>query len=266
MRGKAFGRGRSGGAVGAALLLGLAGCHDHDHDHGDHSHGDGTALLEITANGAAGIEQGLAADDFTDGWAVRFTRFEVVVTEAHAADTTFTGPFTADLARPSMGQGHALTAQEVPEGHHGAPSFTLGRMAVAGTATFAAGTADEVVKTFAWTFEGVTAYRDCQTVVHVHADGSGHEGPSGRFEITLHGERLFHDALGSRTPTLQFAAYAAADADADGVVTAAELAAAGVGDLGVGDTAVTNLWGYLEAQAGTLGRANGADPCTVGPP
>lgn len=252
--------------IALVCALGLVGCDDDkasDEDgHADEGHhGDATAPLEITAYGEAYAEHGIPAEDFADGWAVSFSKFEVVIADVAAADHEFAGPFTADLAADSMGQGHVLTTHEVPEGHHPTPGFAIERLTVEGTATLA-----DATKTFAWVFEAAEVYSACESVVHVHSDGTEHEGADGRFEITLHADQLFFDALGGETPDRRFAALAAADADADGIITQAELAAAALPpDYTGADASVADLWAWIAAQAATLARANGEDPCTITP-
>jgi hypothetical protein len=257
---------RTRGALGLLAVLGLAACeHEHDdghthdsdahadehtHDGGhetdgghehDGGHGEGTALLEVTADGESDVEQGLAAADFADGWAVTFSKFEVVIADVSAADHEFAGPFTADLSADSMGQGHVLTSHEVPEGHHGSPGFTLVSLSVEGT-----GVLDGTTKTFAWTFNTPTVYSACVTAVHVHADPEAHDGPSGRFEITLHGAQLFSATLGDPDAERFFGPLAAADADADGAISQAELAAAALPASYTGaDAAVVDLGAWL---------------------
>ena len=72
---------------------------------------------------------------------------------------------------------------------------------------------------FAWSFRSDFEYTDCGTIAF-------HSDDSQSLEIRMQGAALFQDRLEAADAELVFEPYAAADADADGVITLDELAEA----------------------------------------
>jgi hypothetical protein len=92
------------------------------------------------------------------------------------------------------------------------------------------------------------------------------DGVFTRTEITIHGDHLFQDDLAAAEPDLAFDLIAASDRDADGEVTAAELAAQDIRTQAryqVGNVPATNLWAFIAHQATTLGHVDGGGHCQI---
>ncbi len=137
-----------------------------------------------------------------------------------------------------------------------------------GASVRAVGTAvhEGTTYSFDWSFTTATQYRNC-------VDGDGNAGvvvPDGgqvSMEITVHGDHLFFDDLQAEDSNLRFAAFAAADTDADQVITLEELAGVDLTDLPTGqygtggDSSLTNLRQYVEAQTNSLIHFNGEGDC-----
>jgi hypothetical protein len=68
-------------------------------------------------------------------------------------------------------------------------------------------------------FATATTYTACESLAVVE------QGAAATIQLTIHGDHLFHDDLFAAEPNVTFETLAAADADADGEVTPAELAA-----------------------------------------
>src|SRR5690606_27829137 len=133
--------------------------------------------------------------------------------------------------------------------------FTLVSVDIEGTAT----RGDEI-KRFHWRLDAPTRFAACETTTTVP------EGGEGRFEITIHADHLFYDSLVSSEPALRFDAFAAADADDDGLITPEELAAADIGAYDAGsEGGVDDLWAWLLAQTRTLGHVDGEAHCHASP-
>jgi hypothetical protein len=217
----------------------------------------GVGELEIRAWGEEFIEVGVPADAMADGWSVSFARFEVSISDLEIAGVAMADPGAVDLALPSDGVGHRLgRISSVAAGEYDDARFTLTRAIVEGSASNGG-----VTKTFAWTFEVPTRYSGCETRTVVPADGVG------EFQITVHADHLFFASLVAEDPDLRFAALAAADddGDGDGVITQAELQAAGLGSYDPGNLDIADLWAFLVAQAGTMGHVDGEGHCDAEP-
>lgn len=217
----------------------------------------GEGDVTVTAYGEALIEEGIGADQFSDGWSVTFDRFLVSLRDIRLAGRSVAAA-QVDLVTPSAGRGQVLDTFRVDEGDYAGASFTIERLEVEGTAIKAAGTADEATKSFAWTFEEVVAYEDCDTEIKVSADHTS------EFQITIHADHLFRDSLVAEEPALVFQPFADADSDrnADGVIeTDGELWEAGIGSLDPGNETAPELWTWLILAARSIGHANGEAHC-----
>jgi hypothetical protein len=114
--------------------------------------------------------------------------------------------------------------------------------------------------TFDWSFTTTTTYA-CEpedlTIAAGGADSS---------QLTVHGDHLFYDGLANDDAEVRGEAIRAADADADGEVTLAELAAIDVAGLGyqVGPYAeVTDLAAFVTFLTRTIGHIDGEGHCQV---
>jgi hypothetical protein len=212
----------------------------------------GTGTLAITVYGEAFIEEGIPAEAVKDGWRIDFDRFDVTLSDIALGGVTLAGPVTVDLSGATKELGQELVRGSVPAGDHVGGGYTVYKVKVVGKASKAS-----VEKTFDWTFETAVTYRDCEAVVSVPKDGVG------TFQLTIHADHYLYDSLVSEEPTVAFDAIAAADADEDGVITQAELAATGIGSFDPGNAAIDDLWEWLVALNATLGHANGEGHCTT---
>lgn len=211
---------------------------------------EGEGELEVRAWGEDFIEVGIPAEDFSDGWAVEFSRFEITLGSISIAGQELADPEPIDLSQPSDGRGQSLGRTVVPAGEYDDAAFELGGMQVEGIAS-----KDGVSKSFAWSFPLIVYYSECETSTTVRA------GEVGEFQITVHADHLFHDSLVAEEPALRFDALAAADSDDDGVITMQELSAADLGSYDPGNLEVENLAGFLELLATTTMHANGEAHC-----
>jgi len=216
--------------------------------------GEGEGTLVVTAYGEDFIEEGIGADAVADGWSVTFDRFEVTIAEVVAAEEAVAVTGSIDVAQPSSGAGHRLGSVAVAEGDYTDASFTIERVEVDGRAS--QGGQD---KTFHWIFDEPTHYQGCETTTSVP------DGGEGTFEITIHGDHLLYDSLVGAEPELLFQALADADADADGAISPAELAATDIGAYDPGsEGGIDDLWAWLTALAHTLGHVDGEGHCHTG--
>lgn len=243
--------------------------------------GEGT--LDVVIYGESYIEASIPADVFVDGWTLTFDRFLVSVGELTLAQAG--EPEGAeepryqifDLAQPSGGAGFSVTSAQVPAGaydglrYHIAPAADaiagdateedVQRMRDGGLSIYVEGQAERagVVKRFAWGFATRTDYAHCKSTAVV-ADGG-----VATAQLTVHGDHLFYDDLFSPTPNVTFDLFAAADADADGEITRAELEATDIRPLSnyqVGDLIeIHDLWSFLEQQTTTIGHIDGEGHC-----
>jgi hypothetical protein len=232
----------------ASSVVGLAACV------GCSSEG----TIVVAAYGEAFIEQGIGAEHFSDGWSVTFDRFLVSLRDIRVAGQT-ASDVQVDLVTPSAGRGQILAELSVDEGDYDGASFTIDRLEVEGAAIKGAGTPDAAMKSFAWVFEEVVAYQDCETATRVES------GATADFQITIHADHLFRDSLVAEEPGLVFQPFADADSDRnmDGVIeTDGELWEAGIGALDPGNETAPELWTWLILAARSIGHVNGEAHCT----
>lgn len=206
--------------------------------------------VEVRAWGEDFIEMGIPAAEMADGWALTFTRFEIELRDVSIAGVSLDDPDPLDIAEPSDGRGQLVGRATVPAGEHDDAAFTLVRVEIEGSAE-----KQGVHKSFTWTFDTQVTYADCETRTQVPAGGVG------ELQITVHADHLFYDSLVSQEPALRFEAIAAADADGDGEVRMAELAATDIGAYDPGNQAIDDLWSFLAAQAQTMGHVDGEGHC-----
>jgi hypothetical protein len=213
----------------------------------------GEGEVEVRVWGEAFIEEGIPADEFADGWAIDFSRVEVELRDVSVAGATLDDPEPLDIAQRSDGRGQLVGRARVAAGvydHPDHPSFTHVRVQIEGVAE-----KDGVQKSFAWTFDTPVDYMSCETVIEVPRDGVG------ELQITVHADHLFYDSLVSPNSSLRFDPIAAADADDDGEVTMAELAATDIGPYDPGNLPIDDLWSFLTAHAQTIGHVDGEGYC-----
>lgn len=241
----------------------------------------GTGTLKVELWGEEFIEEGIGADEFADGWSVTFDRFLINLGNVRVAregrDPAIDEPAfrVFDLAATT---GPLVIAQAVvPAGDYGHAAYTIApvtaaatsgnatqadivRMAAAGWSILVEGTATkgERAVSFQWGVSTTTTYDPC------HSEGAVADGGEAVVQITIHGDHLFYDSAVSDEPSLRFQDLANADADQDGQVTQAEMAAYGILALehyGVGSLDIDNLWEYVSHMTTTLGHIDGEGHC-----
>jgi hypothetical protein len=250
-----------------------------------------TGDLELRIYGEAFIEEGIPADIFVDGWAVSFSSFVVDVRGLAAADRAIDEAFVVDLAKPggaryaeggfelttltgveagaigpvewALAHDHAhdginLNADDADTElmHYDAADILVSGIATQGTGASAAEIA------FTWTFASATHYHPCE------ATGEVPEGGVGVAQLTVHGDHLFFDDLTSDDPNVAFDLIASADTDGDGEVTREELEAVDITGLDryqTGGQDITDLWGFMAAQAKQVGHIDGEGHCETEP-
>ena len=232
--------------------------------------------LRITMYGEDFIEDRVPADEVIDGWEVVFSKFLVAAHDIEADGRMLPGSYVLDLRPSSDGEGHEVGVLELPSGAVGTVGYRIApasaeaagnasdediaAMAEAGYSIRAVGTAtkDGVTIAFDWGFGTDTHYAACETEADVR------EGGEGVSQLTIHSDHLFYDDLDSEEPNVAFEIIASADANADGIVTAAELAAVditGHSRYQVGSRDITDLWSFIEAQTTTVGHIDGEGHC-----
>ncbi len=257
-----------------AGLLALAACDSSD---------EGSGTLKVELWGEDYIEDGIPSDEFVDGWAIDYDRFlvnlgQLTVAEASGAPvveepafrvwdlSAFDGPrVLAEAAVPAGAYVHTAysiapaTAASVAGN---ATESDVVRMKAGGLSVLVEGRATKGDRTvsFSWGFTNATTYDPC------HSGGKVEDGTTASIQITIHGDHLFYDDAASEEPSLRFEDLAAADANADGEVTAAELAAVATLPLdhyGVGSLEIDDLWEYLSHMSTTVGHIDGEGHCEV---
>ncbi|WIG93930.1 hypothetical protein [Myxococcus sp. SDU36] len=257
---------------------------------------DGAGTVTFTTYGEDYIEQEIPAavggeDGIVDGWAVRFSKFLVVLgevkvgnhdetvvemTQARVFDVHKPGPVVVETFRdvPAQAWDHVSFAiapnANAVAGNADAADVT--RMKDGGYSVYLEGTATqrEETKRFAWGFTTNTVYEHCESPglgegVTVPKDGEE------TVQLTIHGDHLFFDDLQSPDARMRFDALAAADslgiAGPDGEVTLEELAAVDLTELpsgqygtgGVGN--VRTLRDFVTALTRNLGHYRGEGEC-----
>jgi hypothetical protein len=245
--------------------------------------------LDITIYGEDFIEAGIPAEVFADGGAVTFDRFLVNVSQLAVKGGdgveggAFAGPVVFDVTQAGPTAVTSLSGLEARRYEDISAVVAPAAAATAGNASaddvalmndnghsvFVSGTAsfDGEDFTFAWGFDTDTAYVDCA----LEDESSGvvvPAGAAGEWQLTIHGDHLFYDDLADEGAVLRLAAVAAADADENGDVTLAELAAVDLTTLppdqygtgGAGD--VNTLADFMGALTRTLVHHTGEGHCT----
>lgn len=276
-------------ALIASLALGLTACSS------DEAAGSGSATF--VTYGEEFIEDRIPADEFADGWSVKFSRFLINLGQVELEDTAGgggTGKQTmGDLLLLDMTKGGRKPVHDfanidakpydrvsfkiVPV------DFTLTKlgnatdadktlMGTGGYSVYVEGTAtkESQTKTFKWGFTTATLYDHCE------GDLNGKEtqgvvvtnGGTDTVEITIHGDHFFYDDLQSPDAKPRFNDLAKADANNDGEITLTELSARRLaadpkleGTFGTGSEDVNDLGAFVAALSRTLGHFRGEGEC-----
>lgn len=249
--------------------------------------GDDAGTITSTVYGEEFIEEGIPASELVDGWAVAFDKFLVSIGDTKAkageggVEVGLDGFFLVDLAAASGGAGHELASFAAPGGTYDHYAYRLAPAADAAAVNVSTADADAmraagysirvvgsatkagVTKTFDWGFTLKVTHAHCEVREAI-------DGNAASIEATIHADHLFYDDAVSAEPDVAFQLIADADADADGAITLAELAAKDiraearyqVGSLeDPAGAAIVNLRQYIEYQATTLGHINGEGHC-----
>ncbi len=262
-------------------LLGLTAC------------SGGTGDLVFTTYGEDFIEKEIPAEDFEDGWSVKYTKFLVTLGELKVGDQQ--GAVAAEAKPARVYDVHRAGPVEVerftgldskdwnevsfaiaPSADATAGNATeedVARMKSGGFAVYVEGTGTKggETKRFAWGFAQNTLYERCG-----HPDlGEGVTVPSGGEEVvqlTIHGDHLFFDDLQSTEAKMRFDAIAGADglgfSGPDGEVTLQELAMVDLttlprGTYGTGGAGnVRNLRDFVSGLVRTVGHFRGEGECS----
>ena len=133
-------------------------------------------------------------------------------------------------------------------------------------------TKNGITKKVDWTFDSATRFESCQGELNGQAREGAivTAGGTDEVELTIHGDHLFYDDLASPTAVLRFDALAAADADADDLVTLAELDSVDLVDVadgtyGTGSVSDVNTLGdFVRHLARSLAHFRGEGECVAG--
>lgn len=250
--------------------------------------------MSVSVWGEQYIEVGIPAEEFEDGWSVKYDEFLIALgdvsvekeggssggslAEVVLFDLTDTGPQVLG-AIDGLAEGNwdefgysSLVATDETERSDSASAGDLELMLEGHYNVYVTGTASkgDAHKHFAWGFSEPVRYASCvdvrdgqETSGVVVGDGAETEA-----QLTIHGDHLFYDDLASPEAKLRFDVIASADTDDDAEVTLDELAAVQLADLssdqgryGVGAFDVDDMRGFVEAATTSLGHFNGEGHC-----
>ena len=284
------------GAVVASMAF-VGGCSDEE---------SGSGKVVFTTWGETYIEQEIPAappaeEGMVDGWTIKYDKFLIVLRDIMIADAGGTeaarmsGSKLFDMHAPgvksitSFGSVPAQTwesvsfvvgpADDTTEASGGATQADLEMMQAGGFSVHveAVATRGDESKSFSWSFEEATQYRNCKAEI----DGKEvygllvTKGGSDTVEITIHGDHFFYDDLEAETAQRRFDAIACADANDDGEVTLEELSQQSLlpdttttqetcrtrPTYRPGSQPVNDLGGFVRALSRTLGHYRGEGEC-----
>jgi hypothetical protein len=260
----------------------------------DCEEGGGQGAVTFTTWGEEYIEQGIPAADFEDGYSVEYSKFLISIGniriaddggEVAAGDPSF---YLVDHAEPGVKdlirfdgldeKNHTLVSYETspsPDGKY----VKVGKVTDADVQLMASNEYHAYVegtltdpngasKTFKWGFSVPTLLDECEgerdgklTQGVVVTDGG--DDP---VELTVHGDHLFYDDLQSASAVVRGEAMFMADANMDGAIELAELAATPLpavhyGTGGASD--VNDLGAFVTFLSRTLGHFRGEGECFV---
>jgi len=240
----------------------------------------GSGTWTVDTWGEEYIEDAIPSADVADGYEIVFDEFLIALSGVALVDgngdavATVQGQQVFDLSATGP---HQVGTTDVLATHYDRVYMTVAPAsgAVAGNASddqvafmndgglsiSATGTASLAADsyTFSWDFTTDTHYA-CEPDLTI-ADGG-----EGATELTMHGDHLFYDDLEDPDAAVTFGVLAAADADADGEITRAELEAVDVAltGYGVGQYSdVQDLWSFVSHLTRTLGHIDGEGHCQV---
>ncbi len=239
---------------------------------------DGEGTLRVNVYGEAFVEDSIPADEFVDGWELRFSKFLVSVSDVDADGTAIDGNGVYDLAVASNGSGHDFGEALMSAGTIGSLNYRIAPAAGAdggnataediasmtdrGQSLWVEGQAskDGTVIGFSWGFSTDTRYVDCASTERVP------DGDEATAQLTIHADHLLYDDLDSEEPNVAFDIIASADADSDGQVTEEELRQVditGQTRYQVGSRDIADLWSFIAVQTTTVGHIDGEGHCEI---
>lgn len=212
--------------------------------------------------GEAYIEQGIPAEVFADGCAATFDRFEIALADVALLDGD------GAVAGQIEGGRFEMTdpgPQAVGEAAVPATFYSTARFEIADSDGPSVSVAGELscggaAVSFDWAFETGTTYLCEPAELSVPKSGEA------TTQLTIHGDHLFYDGLENADAEVRGQAIFDADADADGAVTQAELAAVPVAELGyaVGQySEVETLADFVAFLTQSFGHVDGEGHCAV---
>lgn len=236
---------------------------------------------------SAFIESAIPAEQFADGWSVKFDKFLVILRDAAVVDADGRvgaqqpGAKAFDLTKPGPVELFSATAEAKQwpvvrytigtdtgalAGNISDTDLALLKSRAASVIVTGKGTNGPFTKSFEWSFSSNTLYDACTS-----ADGKAGVTllPSQTVEVqlTVHGDRFFADQLGTGGK-LRFEAIGTADGNNDGKVTLDELAAVQLetlpaGQYGTGEAMnVLSLKDFITQNVRSLGHFQGMGTCT----
>jgi hypothetical protein len=241
----------------------------------------GTGTWEVSTYGEPYIEEEIPAADFADGCNATFDTFQILVTQAALVDgdgTVVAEMPDAQVFDVAKAGPHAVVSLEAPATFYDTARFQIApsttavggnvedseaqALADSGDAMWATGslTCGGETAQFDWRFDTQSIY-DCALEDLVIPNG-GTDGT----ELTVHGDHFFYDGLENEDAEVRGQAVIDADADDDGMITQAELAAVPIAPLGyqVGSNSdVTDLGAFIRHLTGSLGHVDGEGHCDV---
>jgi hypothetical protein len=283
-------------AATCALVLVTAACGS-----SDPTGSGGVGTLSFTTWGEEYIEEAIPVDrgdgsGFVDGWTVSYDKFLVNFQNIIVADArgdmaaSMQGSVLFDNTLPGVKT--IIEFEEIPAKAWDRISYEIAPvtastdladgvseadkalMLAGGYSLYvsAAASRGDVQKRFAWGFAIGTRYEECRSA----QDGRDEAGVvvtnNGRLEaqLTTHGDHLFYDRLQTSSDpaiqtSLRFDTLAAADTNADGEVTLAELEAKPL-DVRLYDPSglgAVNFGAFVTSLARTVGHFRGEGECTV---
>jgi len=258
----------------AVLILLLTGC------------ATPLGTVEVTAWGEDEATEGFAASE-TDGWDVSFEHWYTVIGGVTLDDPTsaelvaeLPGPFIIDWAEHEqpvvLGRIDApagrqdvgfsfVTAGTSAEAVGSATAQVLERLEADGLSHLVQGEATNGERTvrFSWGLDRPVAYELCRNGADDTPGIAVIEDDTVTLQLTLHTDHLLWDQQGTEEARLVFDPFAAADADEDGEVTTAELAATSTLEAGLdpGSFDLPDLATYVSFAAAQAGHVNGGGLC-----
>jgi len=256
---------------------------------------DGRGTVAFTTWGEEYIEQEIPAADVEDGFAVKYSKFLVALSDIAVAEPS--APPVAQMTEQKLFDMHApgdravVTFANLPGKAYTHVSYQIKPVTAAALVGQGATEADKQLmlangysiyvegtlskegtsKKFRWGFKTSTLYDRCEgELAGKKTEGVVvTNGGTDTVQLTIHGDHFFYDDLQAPEAKVRAANIAAADKNGDGEITLEELAAvkltdipAGQGTYGTGSAAgINDLRAFVEALSRTLGHFRGEGEC-----